>query len=126
MQNKYNLTEGVTEKTYQKIINNVLTDLPDLTEWINPKILKKFKNISWKQSILKLHDPKNVEKYNENLILNKSFSLQKLNTLTIKFSRIIGSFSLPSSSVGIKGNLLVKALANIPAPCLTLLLPNSA
>ena len=73
VQNKYNLTEGVTEKTYQKIINNVLTDLPDLTEWINPKILKKFKNISWKQSILKLHDPKNVEKYNENFYKRLAF-----------------------------------------------------
>ena len=73
VQNKYNLTEGVTEKTYQKIINNVLRDLPDLTEWINPKILKKFKNISWKNSILKLHDPKNVGKYNENFYKRLAF-----------------------------------------------------
>ena len=31
--NKYSLTEGITEKTYNKIINQILKNLPTLTEW---------------------------------------------------------------------------------------------
>ena len=46
-----------------KIINKVLETLPDLNEWLNPKILNKFNNQSWKNSILKLHDPQNIGNY---------------------------------------------------------------
>ncbi len=61
--NKYSLTEGISEKQYNKIINNVLDSLPDLDEWLHPKILNKFNNLTWKNSILKLHDPKNIGNY---------------------------------------------------------------
>ena len=40
--NKYSLTEGISEKVYNKIINQILKNLPILPEWINSKILKKF------------------------------------------------------------------------------------
>ena len=58
----YSLTEGLTEKKYQAIINEVLKNIPDLEEWLSDKILNKFNNISWKESILNLHDPKNFKK----------------------------------------------------------------
>ena len=58
----YSLTEGLTEKKYQVIINEVLKNIPDLEEWLSDKILNKFNNISWKESILNLHDPKNFKK----------------------------------------------------------------
>ena len=38
--NKYSLTEGISEKVYNKIINQILKNLPILPEWINHKILK--------------------------------------------------------------------------------------
>ncbi len=59
---KYSLTEGINEKKYQKIINEVLKNLPDLDEWLSYDIAKKFNNISWKNSIIQLHDPKNLNK----------------------------------------------------------------
>ncbi len=58
----YSLTEGLTEKKYTKIINDVLKNIPDLKEWLSDEILKKFNNISWKNSILELHDPKNIKR----------------------------------------------------------------
>ena len=58
----YSLTEGLTEKKYNNVINEVLKNIPDLKEWLNDEILKKFENISWKESILELHNPKNVKK----------------------------------------------------------------
>ena len=61
--NKYSLTEGITEKTYNKIINQILKNLPILTEWHDKEILKIFNNESWNESIVKLHDPKNIENY---------------------------------------------------------------
>ena len=59
---KYTLSEGLNEKKYLKIINEVLKNLPDLDEWLSKDILKKFNNISWKNSIIKLHEPTNINK----------------------------------------------------------------
>ena len=61
-QPNYSLTDGLNDKKYISIINYVLNNLPDLKEWHNKEILKKFKNISWKQSVIQLHDPKNINK----------------------------------------------------------------
>jgi len=58
----YSLTEGLTEKKYNKIIDEVLKNIPDLEEWLSDEILKKFNYISWKKSILELHNPKNIKK----------------------------------------------------------------
>ena len=64
--NKYSLTEGIKEKTYNKIINQILINLPRLNEWHDRDILKKFNNESWNQAIIKLHDPTNIENYKSN------------------------------------------------------------
>ena len=61
--NKYSLTEGITEKTYNNIINQILKNLPVLTEWHDEDVLKFFNNESWNDSIVKLHDPTNIENY---------------------------------------------------------------
>ena len=64
--NQYSLTEGISEKVYNRIINQILTNLPTLKEWHNDEIMKKFDNISWNDSIIKLHKPENVGKYKSN------------------------------------------------------------
>jgi ATP-dependent DNA helicase RecG len=64
--NKYSLTEGISEKVYNKIINQILTNLPILDEWHDNQLLKKFDNISWNKAIIELHKPDNVGKYNSN------------------------------------------------------------
>ena len=61
--NKYSLTEGITEKNYNKIINQILKNLPILNEWHDNEILNKFENESWNAAIIKLHDPTNIENY---------------------------------------------------------------
>ena len=43
-----------------------MTNLPILKEWHDPETLKKFNNESWNNSIIKLHDPKNIAKYKSN------------------------------------------------------------
>ena len=70
---KYSLTEGISEKVYNKIIVQILKSLPILTEWLDHKILKKFKNESWNSSIIKLHDPKNIGNFNSNFYRRLAF-----------------------------------------------------
>jgi ATP-dependent DNA helicase RecG len=64
--NKYSLTEGISEKVYNKIIYQILTNLPILDEWHDDQVLKKFDYISWNNAIIELHKPDNVGKYNSN------------------------------------------------------------
>jgi len=58
---KYSLTEGLTEKIYRKIIEQVLMKITDLSEWHNEKILKKIGNVSWAKSVKCLHEQKQNE-----------------------------------------------------------------
>ena len=51
----YSLTEGLTLTKYNKIIEEVLKKIPDIKEWHNKELIKKFNNVSWKQSIEKIH-----------------------------------------------------------------------
>ncbi len=58
----YSLTEGINQKLYTKVIEKVLNNLPDLNEWLSNRVLKNFDYISWKKSVIQLHDPKNIKK----------------------------------------------------------------
>ena len=55
---KYSLTEGITEKIYRKLIEQVLQKIPELDEWHSPEILKKIGNVSWLRSIFYVHEKK--------------------------------------------------------------------
>ena len=71
--NSYSLTEGISEKVYNKIILQIIDNLPEIKEWHSADILKKFNNISWNDSIKKLHDPENIGKFNENFYQRLAF-----------------------------------------------------
>ena len=64
--NTYSLTEGISEKVYNKIMSQIIDKLPSLNEWHSKDILKKFGNISWNYSVKELHKPENIGKYEEN------------------------------------------------------------
>ena len=55
---KYSLTEGLTEKIYRKLIDQVLKNINDLKEWHNEEILRKIGNVSWSKSIFDIHENK--------------------------------------------------------------------
>tara|TARA_B100001057_G_scaffold297523_1_gene297791 strand:- start:1602 stop:3653 length:2052 start_codon:yes stop_codon:yes gene_type:complete len=82
--NKYSLTEGVSEKLYNKIINQIIDKLPVLKEWHSKEILKKFDNISWNESIKQLHKPENIgsyeKKYYQRLAYDEIFSTFLVNS----------------------------------------------
>ena len=63
--NSYSLTEGLSEKLYNKIIKEVLSKLPNFKEWHSNEIMKNFDNIGWNNSIKELHKPENIGKFQE-------------------------------------------------------------
>ena len=80
---KYSLTEGLTEKKYNKIITEVLKKVPDLKEWHEKNICKIFDNISWKESVLELHKPHNIKKggnFLKRLIFDEIFATLLINS----------------------------------------------
>ena len=71
--NSYSLTDGITEKIYNKIINHIIENLPLLNEWHSKNILQKFDNISWNDAIKDLHKPENVGSYQKNFYQRLAF-----------------------------------------------------
>ena len=71
--NSYSLTEGITEKNYNKIISQIIKNLPIIDEWHSKDILKKFNNVSWNDSIKKLHEPENIGKFKDNFYQRLAF-----------------------------------------------------
>ena len=65
---KYSLTEGITEKIYRKIIEQVINKIKDFEEWHDKDTLKKIGDVSWYQSI------KEVHKHNKNDINSKFYN----------------------------------------------------
>ncbi len=71
--NKYSLTEGISEKMYNKIINQIIENLPDFKEWHSKKIISKFESISWNKSIKELHKPENIGNFKSNFYQRLAF-----------------------------------------------------
>jgi len=55
---KYSLTDGITEKIYRKLIDQVFKNINNLDEWHNKNLLQQIGNISWYDSIYKIHKNK--------------------------------------------------------------------
>ncbi len=55
---KYNLTKGINEKKYRAINDQVIKNLPDITDWLNEDFINKNNLLNWNESIKKLHNSK--------------------------------------------------------------------
>ncbi len=71
--NTYSLTEGITEKVYNKIMKQIMDKLPTLDEWHSKELLKRFDGISWNESIKELHEPQNQGNYKNNFYQRLAF-----------------------------------------------------
>ena len=71
--NTYSLTDGISEKIYNKIINQIIEKLPILHEWHSKNILDKFNNIKWNDAIKDLHKPENIGGYKKNFYRRLAF-----------------------------------------------------
>jgi ATP-dependent DNA helicase RecG len=71
--NTYSLTEGISEKIYNKIINQIIINLPILDEWHSKNILDKFGDIKWNDAIIELHKSENIGKFKKNFYKRLAF-----------------------------------------------------
>ena len=71
--NKYSLTDGISEKLYNKIINQIINNLPILDEWHSKNVLNNFGNINWNDSVRELHKPENIGKFRSNFYQRLAF-----------------------------------------------------
>ena len=56
---KYSLTDGINEKVYRKIMEDVLKRLQEFDEWYDNELLTKQRFLSWRESIIKIHKAEN-------------------------------------------------------------------
>ena len=71
--NTYSLTDGISEKIYNKIIIQIINKLPIMEEWHSKNIMNKFDNIKWNDAIKQLHKPENIGKYEKNFYQRLAF-----------------------------------------------------
>jgi ATP-dependent DNA helicase RecG len=91
---RYSLTEGITEKIYRNIIEQVLQKLPFLPEWHDKNTMENFDNKSWRESILDLHNPRVKQDFQSNYFKRLAYdeilsSLIVLSQIRKKIKKII-------------------------------------
>ena len=74
----YSLTAGLNMKSFIKLSNQVLQSVPDLDEWINKILIKKYKFTSWKDAIEKLHNPDIDDTYSEKNFYRRRLAFDEL------------------------------------------------
>lgn len=57
----YTLSQGISNKMYQKYVNSTLEVLPNFEEWIDKATLEKYNFVSYKEAITNIHKPKNLD-----------------------------------------------------------------
>ena len=119
---KYNLTKGINEKKYRSISEQVINDIPNVTDWLNYDFIKKNKLLNWNESIKNLHNSKdgkdNKSKSFRRLVFDElcaNFFILSENRKKIKKEKIAKNFSQKISN-NIKNKLpfkLTKSQENV-------------
>jgi ATP-dependent DNA helicase RecG len=55
---KYNLTKGINEKKYRSISEQVINNIPNITDWLDINFINKNNLLGWNESIKNLHKTK--------------------------------------------------------------------
>jgi len=74
----YSLTAGLNMKSFIKLSNQVLQSVPNLEEWIDKILIKKYKFTSWKDAVEKLHNPEIDDTYNEKNFYRRRLAYDEL------------------------------------------------
>jgi ATP-dependent DNA helicase RecG len=55
---KYNLTKGINEKKYRSISEQVINNIPNITDWLDIDFINKNNLLDWNESVKNLHKTK--------------------------------------------------------------------
>ncbi len=99
---KYNLTKGINEKKYRSISEEVINNIPLISDWLETDFINKNNLIGWNDSIKKLHSSNDAKDNN-----SKSFR-------RIVFDELLANFlTLSENRKRIKKNKIPKNFNNI-------------
>jgi len=84
---KYSLTAGLNEKSYRKIVKQVLDNLPEIDEWYNDTFIKKMNFLPWNKCILELHNIKDDKNLNSNIYRRLAYDEIFAHLLTLSNNR---------------------------------------
>ena len=99
----YSLTAGLNMKIFIKLSNQVLNLLPSPQEWIDERLLKKYKFISWKEAIKKLHNPEIEDTYKEKNLFRRRLAFDELFAHQLAIC-IIRTIDNKKKSISFKNN----------------------
>ncbi len=79
----YNLTDGISNNLFNKVMNEAINNLPKINEWLDNDLLKILGNISWNEAIINLHKPhisSNEKKFINRLIFDEILATFLINS----------------------------------------------
>ena len=111
----YPLSAGINQKFLCHTINEVLDKIPDLSEWIDQNLLKKNNWPSWKNSLIKIHHPKNSTDFEPTNSARKRLAYDELLALSLanQISRKKINYELGRKTIG-DNSLRQKLIAALP------------
>ena len=74
----YPLFFGVNQKFIFKIIKQSTKKIPYVTEWLSDEVIKKYNFANWQTSIIKIHNPENIQDAEINNIYRKRLAFDEL------------------------------------------------
>ena len=84
---KYKLTKGINEKKYRSISEQVINNLPTISDWLETKFIKENNLINWNKSIYNLHNSKDSKNNQSNSFRRIVFDELCANFLTLSENR---------------------------------------
>jgi len=84
----YASLKGISNKTINKIYENIIKEIPDVPEWHRDHIIKNNKWFSFKESLIQLHNPKKIEDLDENSLTYERISFDEIFSNLLIFAQI--------------------------------------
>lgn len=112
----YPLTTGVTNKCVQRAVNQALSRLPVIPEWLDDSMLVQQSWPGWREAILGVHNPKSISdltlksRFRQRLAFDEFFSHQ----LGLQLARQHQLRTLPGISQKGDNRLVQSLLENLP------------
>jgi len=84
----YPLTAGLSRKILSKVMNQAITKIPDLPEWNDVNLIKKRKWLSFKDSLVNVHSPSNLEDIENNTIAKDRLAYDEVLAMQLALAYI--------------------------------------
>ena len=84
----YASLKGISNKTINKIYENIIKEIPDVQEWHRDHIIKNNNWLSFKHSLVQLHNPKKIEDLDKNSLAYERISFDEIFSNLLIFAQI--------------------------------------